>query len=422
MHLHLKTAGACFAVIAGLMFLVPDPAVAADPILFDSHAVVRFAGEDGGVYSYDLELSATEYPYREVYLVLDPAEVAAGAEGAVGPDAMIVSAGITSHPDIPLFFATDGRAVANVDNPRLLNDNMMDSFDPDLTYPFPEETYAISLRLGFNRRLSCEEQGKIGYWVGDLRGMIDPNHLFTESDGMPMVEIAIDIKPRSCPNPVNPRRNGVMSVAVLGSEDLDVTTIDPSTILLGGAAPVRHSYEDLVGPPDEVCGCPDASPDGYLDLILKFDNQEFYDGLDDPEDGDEISVELEAVLPDGTVLTGSDCVIVRAAGNVSGGPPEPNQNRGGKSAAAGVSGELRVFSGPVGAAAREIRFVLPEGGTAVLRVVDVAGRQRAVWGPAPWAAGEHGVAFDAAGLSAGIYFARIETAFGAATTKLVVLP
>jgi hypothetical protein len=64
----------------------------------------------------------------------------------------------------------------------------MDSYDPAFTDPLPADTRDLALRLGFNRALSSYEQHRVGYWAGDLRGMIDENQLFTESDGNPIPE------------------------------------------------------------------------------------------------------------------------------------------------------------------------------------------------------------------------------------------
>lgn len=94
------------------------------------------------------------------------------------------------------------------------------------------------------------------------------------------IAMNVDIKPSSCPNPFNLKSKGVLPVAILGTEDFDVTTIDPASIKLtlgnGGVSPLRWSYED-VGTPytgDEECGCNDYNGDGYMDLTLKFRTQE----------------------------------------------------------------------------------------------------------------------------------------------------
>jgi hypothetical protein len=77
----------------------------------------------------------------------------------------------------------------------------------------------------------------------------------------------VDIKPDSDPNPVNPSSKGVVPVAILGTENFDVRTIDVATIEIdddripgGGVTPTRvqKGFEDLNG-------------DGFPDLDLKFD-------------------------------------------------------------------------------------------------------------------------------------------------------
>jgi hypothetical protein len=57
------------------------------------------------------------------------------------------------------------------------------------------------------------------------------------------VPVAVDVKPTSCPNPLNLTSNGLVPVAILGTADLDVTTIDPASIRLHGLAPVRSARE-----------------------------------------------------------------------------------------------------------------------------------------------------------------------------------
>ena len=60
--------------------------------------------------------------------------------------------------------------------------------------------------------------------------------------------VALDIKPQSCPNPINVGSKGMLSAAIVGSEDFDVSQVDPSSVQLAGVAPVHHSYEDVTTP------------------------------------------------------------------------------------------------------------------------------------------------------------------------------
>jgi len=111
------------------------------------------------------------------------------------------------------------------------------------------------------------------------------------------VEVPVDIKPGSCPNPFNAASKGVLPVAVLGAEDLDVATIDPASIRLNGVAPLRSSYEDVGTPFDPYMGkescamdCNDWGRDGLMDLTLKFSRQELVDALGGPPDDNECIV------------------------------------------------------------------------------------------------------------------------------------
>ncbi len=127
------------------------------------------------------------------------------------------------------------------------------------------------------------------------------------------VAVDIDIKPRSCPNPLNVSRKGVLPVAILGSEDLDVATIDVTSIRLAGVASIRSSYEDVAAPlsdKDDECECTTEGPDGYIDLTLKFEAQEMVNAIGEVVDGDVLALILTANLLDGTAIEGKDCIVV----------------------------------------------------------------------------------------------------------------
>jgi hypothetical protein len=140
----------------------------------------------------------------------------------------------------------------------------------------------------------------------------------------------LDIKPGSCPNSYNPKSNGVLPVAVLGTESFDVTTIDLATLQLTRADGVGGSVAPLMGPPGpgigyedvatpfegEVCECHTAMGDGFMDLTLKFKTQNVVTslmlGMAVP--GEEVELVLGGALLDGTPFKSSDCVrIVPAA-------------------------------------------------------------------------------------------------------------
>lgn len=58
-----------------------------------------------------------------------------------------------------------------------------------------------------------------------------------------VLTISLDIKPGNCPNVLDGRSVGELPVAILGTEDFDVTSIDPVSIRLG-----REGVEDNVAP------------------------------------------------------------------------------------------------------------------------------------------------------------------------------
>ena len=80
-------------------------------------------------------------------------------------------------------------------------------------------------------------------------------------------DISIDIKPQSDPNSINTFANGVIPVAILGSEtcenfnefDLDFLVFGP-----GGAIPIHRN-----GPHFE-----DANEDGFTDLVTHYRTQD----------------------------------------------------------------------------------------------------------------------------------------------------
>jgi len=130
------------------------------------------------------------------------------------------------------------------------------------------------------------------------------------------VAVALDIKPGSCPNPLNPKGGGVLPVAILGDSGFDVSEIDVSTIRLVGVAPLRHGIEDVgspIGNKIEPCDCIEGAPDLYDDLALKFDRKAVRDALGEIEDGEEILLTITGQLYDGTEIEGEDCV--RITGN-----------------------------------------------------------------------------------------------------------
>ena len=136
--------------------------------------------------------------------------------------------------------------------------------------------------------------------------------------------VPLDIKPQSCPNPFNFKAKGVLPVAILGTEDLDVTMLDPAASLLEGVTPIRWTIEDVATPYEpflgkvELLDCTEAGPDGFLDLVLFYNRQEVAAAIDYAIDGDVLVLWLDTKLMDdygGTVLVGQDVVKIIRKGS-----------------------------------------------------------------------------------------------------------
>ncbi len=144
-----------------------------------------------------------------------------------------------------------------------------------------------------------------------------PWSVFSEDE----ITVAVDIKPGSCPNPINVKSRGVLPVAIVGTDDFDVTMIDPVSIRLMGVAPIRSRLEDVATPfIDEVTicdSCTDLGPDGIMDLTLKFRTQEIVAALGEVNDEDCFALQITGNLKEddgGYLILGEDVVRILKKG------------------------------------------------------------------------------------------------------------
>ncbi len=266
------------------------------------------------------------------------------------------------------------------------------------------------------------------------------------SQGCGMLTVFLDIKPRSCPNPLNvksfdtparngkPKKGGVLPVAILGTGEFDVTDIDVSTLLLEGVAPIRLSLEDVATPVsggelndgtnldprsskdfatsganNGDCECTTAGPDGYMDLTLKFQKSEIVTALGSVVTGDVIPLTLTGELLDGTPFESMDCVTI------VGGHAEPPDFK--ESCEVVLKPATPNPFNPL----TRISYVLPREDFVMLSIYDVAGRmvEQLVGEIQP--AGNHVVEWDASRHPSGIYFYRLTAGNRTLTKKMVLI-
>ena len=192
---------------------------------------------------------------------------------STGVTTLIGSTGISGSILGGLTFASDGTLYAVID---------------DSLYTLNPGTGAATL------------VGPIGYGV--VSGL-------TAASGV--VEVKVDIKPQSCPNPLNVKSQGVLPVAILGTENFDV--YDVSWAMLEGIPPTKIQYYDAttpIGDDAEECECNEAGPDGYMDLVLYFETQEIVGALGLVEDGDVQELNLMGENVAGIPIEGSDCIRI----------------------------------------------------------------------------------------------------------------
>jgi hypothetical protein len=156
------------------------------------------------------------------------------------------------------------------------------------------------------------------FWIDDLTfgGTVDT--------GPTEIEVTMNVNPPSCSGAsINMKSKGVTPVVIAGSEDFDVTMIDPASIQLHGVAPVRSAIED-------VPYCNNSGSDGYSDLTLKFDTKDLVDAMEASALAEGLTLEnddlpvlhLTGSLLDGTIIYADEPVSVK------GKPWKENRGRG----------------------------------------------------------------------------------------------
>lgn len=170
---------------------------------------------------------------------------------------------------------------------------------------------------------SVNTSGLAGQTIGFRANYVEvggagTNHLPGESvsegadmviqDSYSVLVVPLDIKPGSCPNPLNVNAKGVLPVAVLGTANFDVADIDPASVKLEGVAALRSDIEDV----GDAFDC-NLGADGYPDLTLKFNLQDVAGKLDDSAglaDGQVRGLVMTGKLFNDTDIAGEDEALI----------------------------------------------------------------------------------------------------------------
>ena len=131
--------------------------------------------------------------------------------------------------------------------------------------------------------------------------------------------VPVDIQPASCGSTFNVNERGILTVAINGTSDLDVSQIDPASVRLEGVGPTRWVFQDVSNPDFPLLGksgpraCTGAGPDGVEDLVLQFDGGQVAAAFDPVPDGTVGIVKLTGTLLaayGGYPILGEDAVVV----------------------------------------------------------------------------------------------------------------
>jgi hypothetical protein len=249
-------------------------------------------------------------------------------------------------------------------------------------------------------------------WAGEDSILTTSWALLTLQKVSPVIEIEIDldIKPTSCPNPLNTKSKGVLPVAILGTDEFDVYDVDPATVTLEGVAPLRWAYEDVatpVGEKDDVCDCTTAGPDGYMDMTLKFDRQQIVAALGAVTDGEYRPLTLEGATYDGIPIYGEDCVWIKH--KVKDPPPAPT-----------------IFTGTFGGSSTTISLGLHEATHVSMVVYDVCGKRVKTVLDGTLPGGDHSIVWNGKDeadnvVANGVYFCRVKAGTVDKTVKMVLM-
>ncbi len=140
------------------------------------------------------------------------------------------------------------------------------------------------------------------------------------------LHVGLDIRLGLCPNRVNVMSRVPMRIAVVGTDNFDVTRIDTDSLVLeradgvgGNVTPLSRWWGSLVFVRDvatpfdgDLCDCHRRRRDGTDDLVMWFSTRDIVEELELRRVGHKTPVMLtiRGLLSDGTPFDASDCILV----------------------------------------------------------------------------------------------------------------
>lgn len=215
------------------------------------------------------------------------------------------------------------------------------------------------------------------------------------------VGVRIDVLPGSARNLVPPRSRGNLPVALFGSSEMPVASLDLSSLTLSGATVAASPHGSFQASTKDVDG------DGIMDLVVHFDREGIV-----LEPGASV-LRLAGHLTSGIPVHGADLVHLPA------GPLHASR----------TESEVPESPRPLALAVMTSRATdieatvdVPAAGPARLELFDLGGRRIASVDVAPTAAGARRFTLARAGaLASGIYFVRLAHGSGAVVRRVAVL-
>jgi hypothetical protein len=222
------------------------------------------------------------------------------------------------------------------------------------------------------------------------------------------ITVSVDVRPGSCDNPFNPRSRGVLPVLLLGNDVFDVSAVDIESVRLSGGAVLRGNVIDMAGAGE----CSSSAPDGYDDLLVKFDSGNVATSGMPLKKGSTVALRLTGKLYDGTPIDGE--ATVRIVGN------QDDLELAGNTRVDVPTALGSAVPNPFNPVTR-ISYSIARSAYVEIAVYDVRGQLVATLADANRPAGAHTVIWDASRQSSGVYFCRMLTGDVEATRKLLLL-